>query len=539
MFDLLKRIARRVLGSTTSKPASWFLDWIHQERENESGVALDGRTALRYAPVWNAVNRICGRVAQLPLIVYEQTGPRTKERATRHPAYRLLRRRPNPAMTPATFKELITYHAIMWGNGRAAIVRNRRGDPLELVPLLPETTNTVVVGGDKWHTTEVTLEKGEVRTYKFQDSDVLHVMGLGYDGLQGYALWELAKTSWGMGLAAEKAGARLFRNHTVPGLILEAPAGLFANDEEAKKFLQAFRDMHEGLDNAGKTALLREGIKATRLAQTGDEAQAVEQRQFQQVQVGLFFLLESMLGIENSVSYNSLEQKQLAELINCLNPWLVKWQEECECKLLREYEIEADSHFFRWSTGALLRSDTKTTYETLAAGVRGRIVTPNEAREVLDLEPIEGGDELQNPAIDPMKSVPPRLGGQDDSGPPGPGGESKDRRSPAEDSVRDRLRATIADRLQDLAAIELQRVEAAVGRPDGVAGFYERWERTLANAVEPMLPIGGDPPAVLSAQIARTWCDASIRLLGERPKPDQAARAAWKDRAANLAESLV
>jgi HK97 family phage portal protein len=536
MLGWLKKMARRFVASTTSKPASWFIDWIHQERENDSGVSVDGRTALRYAPVWNAVNRICGRLAQLPLIVYEQTGPRTKERAVKHPAYRLLRRRPNALMTPATFKEIITYHAIMWGNGRAAIVRDWRADPLELVPLLPETTKTVVVNGAKWHTTEVQLETGEIRTYKFPDRDVLHVIGLGYDGVQGYALWELAKTSWGCGLAAEKSEARLFRNHTIPGLILEAPPGTFANDDEAKKFLQAFRDMHEGMDNAGKTALLREGIKATKLSLTGDEAQAVEQREFQQVQAGLWFLLESMLGIENSVSYNSLEQKQLAELINCLNPWLVKWQEQCEAKLLREREIEADSHFFRWSTGALLRSDTKTTYETLTAGVRGRIITPNEAREVLDLEPIEGGDELQNPAIDVRRAQSDTSDESDES-------DTSDTSDRSDDeSLRARLRATIADRLQDLAAVERSRVEAAAAKPGGglaIREFYGRWETTLAKALLPLVPAGDISGEMIAAQTARAWCQESLRLLSGEPLASLTVTAGWPDRAARLAESLV
>ena len=107
---ILTRI-RRWLASTTSKPASWFVSWIHQERESESGVAVDGKTALRYAPVWNAVNRICGRLSQLPLVLYEQTSARTKQRAVKHPAYRLLKNQPNALMTPAIFKEVLQYHA--------------------------------------------------------------------------------------------------------------------------------------------------------------------------------------------------------------------------------------------------------------------------------------------------------------------------------------------------------------------------------------------------------------------------------------------
>lgn len=539
MLTWLKTLTRRLLASTTSKPAAWFLDWLHQDRENESGVAVDGTTALRYAPVWNAVNRICGRVAQLPLVLYEDGANGTKRRATAHPAYQLLKHRPNALMSAAVFKELLQYHALMWGNGRAAILRDRRGDPTELVPLMPETTKTVIVDGSKWHVTTVTVDQdGRAESFKFRDPDVLHVAGLGYDGIQGYALWELAKTSWGLGLAEEKSSARLARNNAVPGLMLEAPPGIFADDTEAKKFLQNFRDMHEGVDNRGKTGLLREGIKASRLAQTAQEAQAIEQRSFQREEAGLWFLLESMLGIDSSVSYNSLEQKQLAELINCLNPWLVKWQEECWVKLLREREKAADSHFWRFSTGALLRSDTMTTYQTLTMGVRGRIITPNEARAVLDLDPLPGGDELQNPAIDPLRR--PAAGGgsakddpTDPSNPTDPTDESDE-----SDAIKARLQALITARLQDLAAVEAKRIAAAAAKPDTFAGwlprFYDSWKTTLAEALRPCLtPVASADTEAKT--IAGFWCVESQRLIAADPHD----LTAWPQRAAALAVAMT
>lgn len=544
---------RRWLNSTTSKPASWFISWLHQERETESGVSIDGKTALRYAPVWNAVNRICGRLSQLPLVLYEQTGDRTKTRAVKHPAYKLLRNQPNSLMTPATFKELLQYHALLWGNGRAVIVRDRRGDPLELVPLLPQDTQTVLVNGAKWHVSEIALDDtGRTETFQFRDEDVLHIPGLGYDGLAGYPLWELAKNSWGLGLAQEKASARLQANHGVPGLLLEAPPGVFADDEEAKKFLYAFREAHEGLDNRGKTGLLREGIKASQIAQTSQELQTIEQRAFQREEAGLWFLLESMLGIESSVSYNSLEQKQLAELINCLNPWLVKWQEECWRKLLREREKAADSHLFRWSTGALLRSDTYTTYQTLTMGVRGRLITPNEAREILDMDPLPDGDTLQNPAIDPMRRPAKPA---DDTQPTGD--QANSGREPAsvnphqaDDRTANRLQAVITARLQDLAAVETARLSDAMDRPakfrNWASEFYERWKHTLAAALCPMI----EPTDVLAATLADTiavaWCDESQRLLGlpnaeslTWSVTDRTVLDRWPERAAQLAASLL
>jgi hypothetical protein len=203
---------------------------------------------------------------------------------------------------------------------------------------------------------------------------------------------------------------------------------------------------------------------------------------------------------------------------------------------LREREIEADSHFFRWSTGALLRSDTKTTYETLTAGVRGRIITPNEAREVLDLEPIEGGDELQNPAIDVRRAQSDTSDESDES-------DTSDTSDRSDDeSLRARLRATIADRLQDLAAVERSRVEAAAAKPGGglaIREFYGRWETTLAKALLPLVPAGDISGEMIAAQTARAWCQESLRLLSGEPLASLTVTAGWPDRAARLAESLV
>lgn len=385
----------RAATSGTKNPKKWLIDWV-RGHQSDSGIDVNADSTLRYAPVWYAVNKIAGHISQMPLVTYRRLDERTKERAIRHPAYRLLKHTPNRMMSPSVFKELLQYHALIWGNGRALIDRNTRGNPVELIPLLPDRTETVIVDDQKWH---ITRPDDSWEPRRIRDADVLHIAGLGFDGVCGYPLWDLAKNSTGLGLATEKHGNRFFRNDATPGVILEVPEGKLRDEDEARKFLNQFRSMHEGSDHAFKAALLREGIKANKLAMTGEESQWIDQRKFQRQEVALWFLLESILGDDESSSYNSQEQKNLAYLVNCLNRWLVKWQEECEGKLLSRFERESETHFVRFSTGALLRSDTQTTYETLALGVRGMLLTPNEARERLDLNPIAGGDQLLNPAI--------------------------------------------------------------------------------------------------------------------------------------------
>src|SRR5690606_37064316 len=137
--------------------------------------------------------------------------------------------------------------------------------------------------------------------------------------------WEFAANSFGLGLATEKHGNRFFRNGASPSIVLEVPQGKLTDETAAKSFLQRFRAMHEGADNHFKVAMLREGIQAKPLGQTGRESQWIDQRKFQRQEVALWFLLEAITGDDASVSYNSLEQKHLAYLTNSLGRWLVKW----------------------------------------------------------------------------------------------------------------------------------------------------------------------------------------------------------------------
>lgn len=460
---------RRILGeaaSGTRNPAQWLVDWIHGGQGSDSGIAVNPDTLMRYAPFWYGVNRISGHVGQLPLVCYQRQDERRRRKAIEHPSYPLTKRRPNRYMSAATFKETLQSHALVYGNGRAAIDRNQRADALELVPLLPDRTRTVLVNGEKWHLTTVVHADGTSEDRKLRDRDVLHIAGLGYDGLVGYPLWEYAKNSVGLGMAAEKSAGRYFRNDGTPGMLLQSPPGMFRDEEEAEKFLIRFRKAHEGLDNRAKIGLLREGITVAPLGQTGRDGQWIEQRRFQRQEAALWLMLEQILGDDSSVSYNSLEQKMLAYLVNCLNRWLVRWEEECNEKLLREREKQLDSHYFKFTTGALLRSDTATTMATGAQAITARIMNPNEVRAWFELEPYPGGDNFENPAITPGASQNP---------PPAP---------------EPQARAVLVDRLRGLVSVEAKRVRAAAARSGNFCawldGFYSdtRFLATLSRAVE-------------------------------------------------------
>jgi HK97 family phage portal protein len=486
--------------------------------------------AIKYAPVWYAINKIAGHVSQLPLVGHRRLD-RGSERAPDLPAYRLLKRSPNRLQTASVWKEQGMSHALLWGNWRSAIVR-RGSRPVELIPLLPDRTDTGLIKGEKWHVTMIDrderlslyrdMEQHPEKQIWLPDDDVFHVPGFGFDGINGMSLFKVAADSWDAGLSAEGQVRSLAKKGFSGSLILESPSGMFRDEKEAKRFLDFFRSQHDGEENTGKTAMLREGIKANMVAMSGRDSQWIEQRLFQRQEAALWFLLEEIVGDDSSVSYNSLAEKHLAYLTNCLNKWLVKIEQECDNKLLTESQKDRDSHYFKFNTSALMRMDDSKTAEYLSKMVASQIYSPNEAREKLDMNPYEGGDEYVNPAINVKTAVQPEESGED---------------TPAAAS-----RAAVVSRLRHLIGIEQQRIGQACKAKNFLASvdkFYDKWRESLAAVCE---ELGGDRDVAVNhcqqsqdALLELTTVTTPVGLsdaVGE-------LTATWADRAEGLADELL
>lgn len=380
-----------------------LIGWLFGE-DYEQDQHMTANRALSYAPVWNCVSRITGAFSVMPLNIHREIG-RNKSIQTRHSSYDLFRWRPNQYQTPAVFKQQMLCHALLWGNARAYIVRENNR-PVELVPILPDSTTTIMVDGEKWHGTiadpqsRLRLFQGEPLRPEdiiwLRDEDVWHIPGLGFDGLEGKSLISLAKQSWGIGLNAERHVAKQQQKGYAGGLMLEAPNGALRSQKDAEDFLENFKKHHEGSDNAGTIGLLREGIKANVIAMNNADAQFIEQRRFQREDAALWFVMQSILGDSSGNSYASLEQKNLAYRMECLAPWSTKIEEESDMKLLTMSERQR-GFYHKFNDGALLRTEKAQTMAFISQGIAARVINPNEARGMLDMNPYEGGDEYVNP----------------------------------------------------------------------------------------------------------------------------------------------
>lgn len=517
----------------------WFKDFLNGGSGNSASVST--ADALSLPAIWNGVSRISGHIAQLPMPVFQsvtEAGDKvgaTKDRT--HPAYKVLNRRPNLYQTPSMFREQVSLHSLLDGNGRAAIVRGSRGVK-ELIPLAPECTGTGMVLGEKWHMTRPpaddrlrlffdSVKKGGTGTIMLEDKDVVHIPGLSADGLGGIALRKIAARNLGMAIGSEKRLAGQMERGYSGGLMLEAPQGMFRDPKDAEEFLEFFDKRHGGKEKSGKTGMVREGMKATILSMNNKDAEMSELRKFARQDQALLLGLEQILGDDSSVSYNSLEQKLLAYLMNCLNRWLKRWEEECEYKLLRRREFVSESHYIRFNTGALLKSDYKTTVESLAAAITATIISPNEAREKLDLNPRDGGDTYQNPAITPGES--------------GEQTENARAESLGESSTETNRKATEV-LLGRLIGVECKRAkDAAASSKNFLAWmdrFYAKWESKLADDVE---ALGGDRDLASQhcAESKRRLLDCADQSTNET-LADVVAEcvAQWQSRATALANEL-
>lgn len=507
-----------------------LVKWLRSSLAGTSSserMTADG--ALTYPPVWHCVSKITGAFMIMPLNLHRAVG-REKSIQENHPAYKLMRWRPNAMQTPAQWKRQMLCHALLWGNARS-FIRRQNGVPVELIPLMPDRTVTVMYDGVKRHETIIErddrlslfedLGQNRDKAITLSDADVWHIPGLGFDGIEGKSLIQIAAQSWGIGLDLQRHVASQQKKGYAGGLMLEAPIGAFRNESDAKEFLKSFRESHEGTDNSGKIGMLREGIKANVMAMSNSDAQFIEQRRFQREDAALLFLLEGILGDSSNASYNSLEQRNLAFKQNCLGPWATAIEEESELKLLSENERNG-GYYYKFNDGSLLRTEKSVTMAFCSQGIASRILSPNEARSLFDLNPYDGGDTYENPAISP---------GTPDSN------NTPDQPQPMADGSARAMEIM----LRNLLSVESNRVQQYAENWQTFTAkcnsWYQGWEAKLADTIE---SLGGD------RTLATLHCEESQRRLLEASEcqPEELATAIkncvsnWPNRVHQLIEEI-
>ena len=370
------------------KPSPWDDYWYQASYESKTGIDVTEDLSLTYSAVWSCVKVISEDLASLPLHVYRRDG-RSKERAEDHPLYWLLHNAPNPEMSAMQFRETLQAHLLTWGNGYAEIQRNLRGQPMALWPLNPANMEVKRPANELVY--EYRLADGTKKL--FSRADILHVAGLGYNGLIGYSPISYQREAVGCGLQGQDWQSTNFKNCGRLQLAFVHPNPRGPSEEGRKHFREAIRKEYGG-PSGQQIAVLWEGMDVKTLSMTPEDAQFIEGRKYNRVEIAGIFRVppHKIMDLERA-TFSNIEQQNISYVIDTLRPWCVRWEQAINQQLLQE----SGKFFAEHNVDGLLRGDIASRYAAYAVGRQWGWLTVNQIRGLENMNPVAGGDTRLEP----------------------------------------------------------------------------------------------------------------------------------------------
>ena len=357
-----------------------------------AGKSVTERSAMQMTAVYSCVRILAEAVAGLPLHFYKYNEDGSKSKAIDNNLYHLLHDEPNPEMSSFVFRETLMTHLLLWGNAYAQIIRNGKGEIIALYPLMPNKMS--VDRDDKgtlYYSYQRSQEEGkEAGTVTLSTRDVLHIPGLGFDGLVGYSPIAMAKNAIGLAIATEEYGAKFFANGAAPSGVLEHPGTI----KDPARLRENWNSTFGGSANSGKVAVLEEGMKYTPISISPEQAQFLETRKFQINEIARIFRVPPhMVGDLEKSSFSNIEQQSLEFVKYTLDPWIIRWEQSLNRALLNIEEKK--TFFFKFNVEGLLRGDYQSRMAGYATARQNGWMSANDIRELENLDkisPEDGGD---------------------------------------------------------------------------------------------------------------------------------------------------
>lgn len=360
-----------------------------------SGERVDEKSAMQIATVYACVRLLAESVAQLPLHLYRYTdGGIGKEMAAEHPLYPLIHRQPNPEMSSFTWRETMMTHLLLWGNSFNQIIRDGKNGILGLYPLLPENVEVDRDDhGELYYVYHAYTDEapGEMnKDIYFRRDEILHIPGLGFNGLVGFSPIAMMKNALGTNLAVEKYGSAFFKNGAQPSGVLEHPGVL----KDPEKIRRNWSAVYGGANNAHQVALLEEGMSYKPISLPPEDSQFLSTRQFGVEEIcRIFRVPPHMVQDLQRATFNNIEHMGIEFVMHTLMPWLVRIEQAMIKDLL--VEEEQNELFPKFNVDGLMRGDYKSRMEGYAIAINNGIMSVNDVRRLENLDPLdedEGGD---------------------------------------------------------------------------------------------------------------------------------------------------
>ena len=351
---------------------------------SKSGVKVNESTTLNLDSVLGCIKILSETIASLPLQVYERV-EEGKQKASTHSVYNLLHLEPNSIMTSFVFRELAMLNLLIWGNFYAEI-EEKNGEIKNLWPLPPWRVEAKLTNTKKKYF-DIKLKNGKKRNLR--DDQVLHIPGMGWDGVKGFSPLSVSQDTFGMGIALEEFTNNFFSNGMNVGSVAEHPGKL--SKEAADRLRKDLREKHEGLGNAHRLMLLEEGMKFSKSIFPPNDAQMLESRKFSIEQIARIYRvpLHLLQHLEKATN-NNIEHQGIDFVVHTIRPWLIRWEQGINTKLFTVNERVR--YFAEFNVEGLLRGDIQSRYAAYATGRQWGWLSVNDIREKENMNKKENGD---------------------------------------------------------------------------------------------------------------------------------------------------
>jgi HK97 family phage portal protein len=373
--------------SGVANPEKWLKDFFGG-RESHSGAVVNESTALSSTAVFACIRLLSDTLASLPCPVYKRMNPRGKERAQDYPLYKLIHTQANPIMPAFTWRETMMGHVLGWGNCYSEIEYGENGYPIALWPLRPDRTRPErdKVTKELYYVTQI-----DGIEYKLPKNRVLHIPGLGFDGIKGYSPITLAREAIGLSMATEEFGARYFGSGAHPGAVITRPvdAPVMEDQKSIEDLRKYLVDAYAGLGKSHRLMLLEEGMEIKNIGIPPEDSQFLETRQFQVTEIARFFGVQPhLVGDLTKSTNNNIEEQAIEFVVYTLRPWLVRWESYLNLNLIPEEHQSL--YFCEFLIDGLLRGDAKSRSEALQIQRRSGIINANDWAEIENRNPLPG-----------------------------------------------------------------------------------------------------------------------------------------------------
>lgn len=349
-----------------------------------SGVDITEHTALSCMAVYAAVRLISETIGSLPGHVMRQTEMR-KDKALDHPLYPIIHEQANPEQTAMEWRETAMGHLLLRGNHYSEKQLDGGGRLIALWPIHPDRVQIVRPAPSAPLRYIVRMPNGQDVT--LGPDRMLHLRGLGSNGITGYSTIAVARQTIGLAIAAQEYGARLFKNDTRPGGVLEHPGKL--SDQAYKRLKTSVEQEHQGLTNAHRMMILEEGMKWEQIGINPDDAQFLESRKFSVTEIArLFNVPPHKLRDLERATFSNIEHQNIEFVTDTIRPWLVRLEQRLTIDLLTPQERVA--HFVKFTVEGLLRGDIQTRFAAYQTAKQNGWMNTNEIRELEDMNPLPG-----------------------------------------------------------------------------------------------------------------------------------------------------